>query len=117
LAQSREQEIDSAINVGATILGAMIGRKPLNTTTVGRATSAARGAGRASRKKQEAAHASETAQSLQGQLDELEQQFKDDLAQVAEKTKLTDASFETVAVAPKKASIEIRALGVLWLAV
>jgi len=116
LAQSREQEIDSVINVGATILGAMIGRKPLNTTTVGRATSAARGAGRASRKKQEAVQAGETAASLQAQLEEMNRQFQADLAQVAEQTKLTDASFETVAVAPKKANIEIRAVGVLWLA-
>jgi hypothetical protein len=113
-AQMHEHEIDSAINVGATILGAMIGRKPINTSTVGRATSAARGAGKASRKKQEAELAEETAQSLQAQLDEMEFDFKSELSKVAEGTKLTDA-FEPTAIAPKKSNIQLQAIGILWM--
>ena len=39
----------TAISFGATLLSAVLGRSPLSATTVGKATTAARGVGRASR--------------------------------------------------------------------
>src|SRR5262249_2590187 len=43
--QLHGQQVQTAISVGATVLSALFGRKALSTSTLGRATTAARGAG------------------------------------------------------------------------
>jgi len=43
--QAKQSGIQTAISVGATLLGAFMGRKAVSATTVGRAATAARGAG------------------------------------------------------------------------
>lgn len=45
--QAKQQGLQTAISVGATILGTFLGRKSIKVGTIGRATTAARGAGRA----------------------------------------------------------------------
>ena len=44
--QAKQQYVQTAISVGASLLGAFLGRKTITATTVGKATSAARGLGR-----------------------------------------------------------------------
>ena len=45
--QASQAKLQTAFSVGATVLGALFGRKALSTTNMGRATTAMRGAGRA----------------------------------------------------------------------
>jgi hypothetical protein len=42
--QAKQQYVQTAISVGATLLGALLGRKTVSTSALGRATTAARGA-------------------------------------------------------------------------
>ncbi len=44
--QATAQKLQTAISFGATLLGAFMGRKAVSATTLGRATTAARGVGR-----------------------------------------------------------------------
>lgn len=46
-AESRSSQMQTAISVGASILGAFLGRKTIRATNIGRATTAIRGAERA----------------------------------------------------------------------
>ncbi len=54
-----------AISIGATVIGAFLGRKAISATTLGRATTAARGAGRVLKERQDVGRAQETVEALQ----------------------------------------------------
>ena len=73
--QARTAQVQTAISVGATILTSLLGNKRVNYSTIGRATTAARGAGRAmdqagdvKRAEQDAAAASADIDALNAEL-------------------------------------------------
>ncbi len=55
--QSSEQKTQAAISIGASVLGALFGRKTFSAANVGRVTTAARGMGRIARESQDIARA------------------------------------------------------------
>ena len=70
--QYTQQKVQTAISVGATVLGALFGRKVASAGTVGRATTAMRGAGRTAREKGDIARAKREVEAQQQRLAELE---------------------------------------------
>jgi hypothetical protein len=74
--QVTQQGLQAAISIGATLVGAMLGRKVVSTGTIGRATTAARGAGRVVKEQQDVGRAKETVEVLRQQLANLEAEFK-----------------------------------------
>ena len=60
-AQATQQKLQTAVSMGATVLGALFGRKAFSTSTLGRATTAARGMGRTMKESQDIGRARETA--------------------------------------------------------
>ena len=77
--QYSQKRAQTAISIGATVVGALFGRKLGSLGNVGRATTAMRGAGRAARERGDIARAKEKAGVLRTQLKELEQKFEDDI--------------------------------------
>ena len=77
--QAKQQKLQTAISVGVTLMDVFIGRKGFRRTSLGRATTAARGAGRILKEGQDVGRAQENVQALQQQLAELQ-------AQVAQET-------------------------------
>jgi hypothetical protein len=69
--QARTAQVQTAISVGATILGSLLGNKRVNSTTVGRATTAARGAGRAMQQAGDVKRAEEDAAAARADIDDL----------------------------------------------
>src|SRR5690606_16279464 len=70
--QASQQKVSTAISVGATLLGALFGRKAVSSTSVGRATTAARNASRIGREAADVARAEESAESISRKLADLE---------------------------------------------
>ena len=66
--ESRSSQMQAAISVGASILGAFLGRKTISATNIGRATTAIRGAGRVLKESQDVSLAEENVAALQKQL-------------------------------------------------
>ena len=85
-AESRSSQVQAAISVGASILGAFLGRKTISATNIGRATTAIRGAGRAIKESQDVGQAEENVAALQQQLADLEAQFKSESEALASAT-------------------------------
>ena len=77
--QYSQKRAQTAISIGATVVGAMFGRKLGSMGNVGRATTAMRGAGRAAREQGDIGPAKEKASALRTQLTELERKFEDDI--------------------------------------
>ena len=69
--QAQTAKAQTAISIGATILTSLLGNKRVNSTTIGRATTAARGAGRAMQQEGDVKRAREDAAAAQADIDAL----------------------------------------------
>ncbi|BAI60504.1 conserved hypothetical protein [Methanocella paludicola SANAE] len=112
--QARQAQMNTALSVGATILGAFTGRKALSTGTISRASTAAGRAGRAMEEGKDVERAGETAEAVQQQLNDLQAQFKEEANALAEKIDPMTEALEAISVKPKKADISVQLVALAW---
>jgi hypothetical protein len=110
-AQAKQAQLSTAVSVGATLLSAFVGRKG---SVLGRASSAARGAGRAMQEGSDVARAKETVAAIQQQLAQLEEQFKAESAEVAARADAQTEPLETLTIKPRKAGINVQLVALAW---
>jgi hypothetical protein len=113
-AESRASQMQAAISVGASILGAFLGRKTISATNIGRATTAIRGAGRAIKESKDVGQAEENVMALQQQLADLESQFKMETDALAATTDPLNEKLETVSLKPTKSNIAVKLVALAW---
>ena len=113
-AESRSSQMQAAISVGASILGAFLGRKTISASNIGRATTAIRGAGRAIKESKDVGQAEENVSALQQQLADLEAQFKEETDALAAATDPLNENLEIVSLKPTKANIAVKLVALAW---
>ena len=113
-AESRSSQMQAAISVGASILGAFLGRKTISATNIGWATTAIRGAGRAIKESQDVGQAEDNVVALQQQLADLETQFKTETNALAAATDPLSEKLVTVSLKPTKANIAVKLVTLAW---
>jgi hypothetical protein len=112
--QARQAKMQTALSVGATLLGAFTGRKAFSSSTISKATGAARKAGRAMEESGDVARAAETVEAVQQQLADLQAQFDAETAALAEKIDPLTEALESVSVKPKKTDILVQLATLAW---
>ena len=112
--QATDQKMQTAISFGATLLGAFVGRKALSATTLGRATTAARGVSRAVKQQEDVGRVEDTVETLQRQLLALEEEFRSETAELESKLDPLSESLESVSVRPKKSGISVQLVALAW---
>jgi hypothetical protein len=113
-AQVAQQGVQTAISVGATLLGAFLGRKVTSVGSIGRATTAARGAARVLKERQDIGRATGTAEVLQQQLADLEAEFNAEMAELEGKGDPRTERLERVGIRPKKTHISVHLCTLAW---
>ncbi|MDJ0785158.1 MAG: DUF87 domain-containing protein [Myxococcota bacterium] len=113
--QYEAKKRDTLISVGATVIGALFGRKLASARTVGRATTTARGAQRAMRERGDIERAEETAEALREELESLEARFAEDTAEVEAEIDDAGIELEEVVVRPRKTDVEVERLALVWM--
>lgn len=113
--QAEDAKRQTAISVGATILGAFMGRKTLSTSTLGRATTAARSRSRSQRQGSDVGRAEETLTVYQEELQALEAELEQEVELLHQKFDHRQDEIETVEIAPRKMDIRLRAFALVWL--
>ncbi|MBY0247677.1 MAG: ATP-binding protein [Nitrospiraceae bacterium] len=113
-AESRSSQVQAAISVGASILGAFLGRKTISASNIGRATTAVRSAGRVMKESQDVGAAEENVAALQQQLADLEAQFKSESDALAAATDPLNEKLETISIKPTKANIAVKLVALVW---
>jgi hypothetical protein len=113
-AESRSSQVQAAISVGASILGAFLGRKTISASNIGRATTAIRSAGRVMKESQDVGAAEENVAALQQQLADLEAQFKAESDALAAATDPLNERLETISIKPTKANIAVKLVALAW---
>ncbi len=112
--QAKQQKLQTAISFGTTLLGAFLGRKAVSRSTIGRATTAARGASRAMKESQDVKRAEESAQVLQQQLAELQEQLAAEIEQVKSSVDPMTENLERYELRPKKTDISVSLVALTW---
>ena len=112
--ESRSSQMQAAISVGASILGAFMGRKTISATNIGRATTAIRSAGRVMKESKDVGAAEENLTVLQQQLADLEAQFKSESETLAAATDPLTEKLETISIKPTKANIAVKLVALAW---
>jgi hypothetical protein len=113
-AESRSSQVQAAISVGASILGAFLGRKTISASNIGRATTAVRSAGRVMKESKDVGAAEENVAALQQQLADLEAQFKSECESLAASTDPLNEKLETISIKSTKANIAVKLVALAW---
>ncbi|HNA72757.1 MAG TPA: hypothetical protein PKW73_05440, partial [Candidatus Obscuribacter sp.] len=106
-AEAKRQDMESALSIGATVLGAFVGRK----MGLGRAGTAARGVNRAAKQREDVERAKENLQVLHEKLERLNAEFASEAA-LAQSGSGAEISVREVCA--KKSNISLQLLGVGW---
>ncbi|MEO5925193.1 MAG: ATP-binding protein [Bryobacteraceae bacterium] len=112
--QSTTQMLNTAMTVGAGILGALFGRKGITATDLSRAGQAVRAGGKAVKEYQDINRAGETVEAINQQAADLNAQLEAELASLDVKVDPTTEAFEAVTLRPKKTGITVRLVALGW---
>lgn len=112
--QASQSWTQTAISVGTTVFGAILGRKAVSAGTIGKATTAARGASRAMKESGDVGRAQENVTDLEKQLADLEEQIKTETDNLAAKVDPMTDELETITIKPKKTNVAVRLVTLAW---
>jgi len=108
------KKLETAVSMGASVLGALFGRKLASASNVGRAASVARSMGRAARQREDIARAEESAEALAAQLKQLEAQFQTETEALREGGSVEELEIGEIEVSPRKGDLNVDSLVLLW---
>jgi hypothetical protein len=114
-AQYEQHKSQSMISVGATLLGALFGRKVASSSNVGRATTAARGVSRAAREKQDIESAEQALRTARDELLALQQAFEKDAAELGGVPEPEAFGLLELPVKPRKADTLVERVALVWI--
>ena len=113
--QAQQHRMQSTISIGATLIGAMFGRKLATATNVRGAGSAVRSMSRASKEKGDIRRAEESLGSLEEQMGQLEADFQADCDGVQSDLDVRSEELERLPIRAKKSNINVRSCVLTWL--
>lgn len=113
--QAKQQKMQTAISMGATLLSAFVGRKAISYSSMGRATTAARGVGRTIKETQDIGRAKETVESMAQRLQQLEADFKVETDALATRIDPLTDPLDTIAIRPTKTNISVQLVALCWM--
>jgi hypothetical protein len=112
--QATGAKMGAAVSIGATIFGALLGRKAISAGSLGRATTAARGMSRVGKESQDVTRATENVNALKAQESDLQNQMQADLQAVTAQWDLSNEPFERVLVKPKRGGVSVQLVTLVW---
>ena len=112
--QAKGQKLQTAISFGATLLSSFMGRKAISLTTLGRATTAARGVSRSMKEGEDVDRAQESVEAINQQIADLDAQFKSETDSLERSNDAQTEQLETISLKPKKSNITVKLLTLAW---
>jgi len=113
-AQASQQKLQTGLSVGATILGALFGRKAIGAGSLGRATTAARGVGRSMKESDDIRRANDNLNAIEERARALEEEVAQETRRISEQFDAA-GEIERLSVAPKRGQVAVQLVGLGWL--
>ncbi len=112
--QAKGQKLNTAISFGATLLSSFMGRKRVSMSTLGRATTAVRGAGRSMKEADDVDRAEENVAAINQKLAALDADFKAETAALERSIDPQTEELDKISLKPTKANIAVKLLTLAW---
>lgn len=113
--EASQARMNSVISLGASILSTVLGRRRLGIGNVGRAGTAVRGMGQASRADDDVRRASEDLYTYQQKLEELEEELKHEIASIERSYDPITIPIENISLKPRKTDVDVQQLLLAWI--
>ena len=110
----QQSTMQTTVSFGATILGAVLGRRGGGLGTLGRATTAARGVGRSMRERQQVERAEEALAAEREALAAVEAQAEADLNAAVAGSDVAPEALEKMAMRPRRGGTTVDLVAVVW---
>ena len=111
--QVGQQKLQTAVSIGATMLGALMGRRAVSLSTLGRATTAARGVSRSMKEAEDVQRAQAKAQEAQAEIDALNTDLEHQIAALGNATD-TGTPLDVIEIKPKRGNVDVRLVALAW---
>ncbi|MFN7977704.1 MAG: hypothetical protein U0P30_06170 [Vicinamibacterales bacterium] len=112
--QATESKFTTAVSVGASVLGALFGRKVVSATNAGRVATAARGMSRIGRESQDVDRAKANEAALLDQKAELDATIAAEVQALQDEWSTDGETFESVVVKPKRGGVQVQLVALVW---
>jgi hypothetical protein len=112
--QLSQQRVSTAVSIGTSILGALLGRKAISATNVGRVGSAARSASRWGQETQDVARAEESIEVLQQRLEETKRAVDAEVAKLETTLDASTIALRPIEVPARKSDIAVGEVALVW---
>ncbi len=112
--QTSQQKLQTAISLGATVFSALMGRKKVSRSSMGRAATTAGRAGRILKEKKDVQMAKENIQELEQRLSELRESLVAETEEVKAAVDPLTEKLDPMTIKPKKMDISITLLALVW---
>ena len=113
--QSTRKKFDTAISFGTAILGAVLGRKKLSSTTASKIGTAMKSAGTASKEAKDVNRARETAEKVRADIAALEAELEAEVAKLDTSFNAQDEALDEILIRAKSTDISVPLIGLVWL--
>ena len=113
--QAKSQKLSTVINIGTSLLGALLGRKKISSTNMRRAGSALRGFNRSSKEAQDVDRAEESLETTQQRYQEMEAELKAELEEVTTRFDAQSEVLETIELKPRRTDVDVQQVALLWM--
>jgi hypothetical protein len=114
---AKQSWFHAVISFIATVLGALVGRKKLSATTLGKATTTARGVGRSMKDSKNVTRAQETLDALRQQREDLDTKLQEEVDALESKYDAKSESLSEVAITPKRTNVSVKLVALVWVPV
>ncbi len=113
--QASKKTLDTAVSIGTAILGAVLGRKRLSTTSANRVGTAIKTAGSARKEAADVARAKQTAEKVRADLEALNEQLEKDLAALDTAFDAQAEELDEIVVRAKASDVQVTVLALAWM--
>jgi hypothetical protein len=112
--QATGQILSTAVSVGATLLGALMGRKAMSISTITRASTAVRATGQAAKEYRDGGRAADSVETIDREIAELHARFEQEVSSLDVKINPSTEVLESVVVRPRKTNINVQLVALGW---
>jgi hypothetical protein len=112
--QLSQQRMQTAVSIGSSILGALLGRKTISATNLNRVGTAARSATRMGHESQDVARAEEGLEALQQRLEDTKREVEAEVARLETTLDASTISLRAVEVPARKSDIAVGEVALVW---
>ena len=113
--QSSQKKMDTAISVGTAILGALLGRKRISSTTAGRMGTAMRKAGSSRKEAGDVKRAKQTAEKVRADIKALNAKLATEIESLETAYDAQAEELTEIRVRPKATDIHVSLIGLVWM--